>query len=81
MAKIGNKNVKVLRQQLNEVTGILVELTRKMRIDGTMGYYVVATDTNTGYHIAIKGGRGIQDAYQLYMVASGKNLNYPFRAQ
>lgn len=73
----GNKNVKVLRKFFNDASGIKTELTRKMRIDGTIAYYVVVTRTDTGEHIRITPGDGLQKAYALYMRASGTDNNYP----
>ena len=76
--KIGNRNVKVLRARMNEATGILVRLTRKMKIDGTIGYYVVVTDAYTGKHRRIMGGTGIERAWMLYKIASGEDINYQY---
>ena len=72
----GNKGVKVLKKDFNDASGILTELTRKMRIDGTIAYYVVVTRTDTGEHIRISPGCGIQVAYALYVRACG-NKAYP----
>lgn len=76
MAKIGNQNVKVLRNYYNAASRILVELNRKMKVNGKIAYFVVVTDTNTGYHTTINEFDGIQKAWQNFMVASGLNLEY-----
>ena len=77
MAKIGNRNVKVLRSFANIDANIVVELVRKMRIDGTIGYYtVVSRYDNKHDHIAIRNWKGIQDAYASFMRASGIDVNY-----
>ena len=69
--KIGNRNVKVVRKYYNAVTGVLVELTRKMRIDGTIGYYTVVTYDGRRNH-KIMGGAGIDRAWLLYKAAIGR---------
>ena len=77
MAKIGNKQVKVLRNFANVDANIVVELVRKMRVNGTIGYYtVVSRYDNPHKHIAINEWDGIQKAYASFMRASGLDVNY-----
>lgn len=76
--KIGNRNVKVLKAFCNNDSGVFVELTRKTMINGKIGYFVVVTRTDTGEHLRISHPSGIQDAYTLYMRASGLNLDYGY---
>ena len=74
--KIGNRNVKVIRGLVNRDSGIKVELTRKMMINGQIGYFVVVTNIDTGEHIRISRPLGVQAAYGAYMRASGLDLAY-----
>ena len=76
MTKIGNRNVKVLKAFVNNDSGIKVELTRKMMISGKIGYFVVITNIDNGQHLRISRPVSIQDAYGVYMRASGLNLTY-----
>ena len=74
--KIGNRNVKRLKQYFNYATEISTELVRKMKIDGTIAYFVVTTDCLTGRHIRIFEFNGIKKAYENYMVACGLNHDF-----
>lgn len=76
MAKIGNRNVKVVKKLNNMESGILYEITRKMMVNGKMGYFLVITNMVTGRHIKISRPMGIQQAYAKYMRATGLDLNY-----
>lgn len=68
--KIGNRGVKVLRKHENSITGVRVELTRKMTIAGKIIYAVVVTRMDTGHHYRIKTFDGISGAYQMYKTAT-----------
>ena len=70
MAKIGNKNVKVLRKHENDYIGVRVELTRKTTIDGIIIYAVVVTNMKTGRHYRLWTFGGIQKAYNCYKKAT-----------
>lgn len=75
--KIGNKNVKVLRNFANIDANIGVELVRKMKINGQIGYFIVVSRLdNIHDHIAIREYSGIQRAYASFMRASGLDVNY-----
>ena len=78
MAKIGNRNVKVLKAFQNNDGGVLYELTRKTMVNGKIGYFVVVTNVRNGKHIKITNPDGIQNAYAVYMRASGLDLNYGY---
>lgn len=69
MCKIGNINVKVLRKHENRITGVRVELTRKMTIDGNFIYAVVVTNMRRGNHYFLKTFKGIQPAWNIYKKA------------
>lgn len=77
MCKKGNKNVKVLRVFANVDANIVVELIRKMKINGQISYFtVVSRFDNPHDHINIIEWSGIQRAYASYMRASGLDVNY-----
>lgn len=67
--KIGNRGVKVLKKHNNFITGVRVELTRKMTIDGKIIYAVVVTNIKTGYHYRLFTFDGIQKAFRVYKAA------------
>ena len=67
--KIGNIGVKVLRKHENKITGVRVELVRKMTIAGKIIYVVVVTNMMTGHHYLIRTFNGIMGAWILYKAA------------
>lgn len=74
--KIGNRNVKVLKKLENKESGIRYEMTRKMMVNGKIGYFLVITNMRTGNHLKISRPLGIQEAYAKYMRATGIDLKY-----
>lgn len=69
MTKIGNKNVKVIKDHRNSITNVQVELTRKMTIAGKLIYAVVVTNMRNGHHYVIKTYDGLGDAFKFYKAA------------
>ena len=67
--RIGNRKVKVLRKHENKLTGVRVELTRKMTIDAKIIYAVVITNMSTGNHYYLETFHGIQGAWNTYKLA------------
>ena len=73
----GNANVKNLRSFANIDANIIVELNRKMKINGQIAYFVVTSRYDNPHdHIAIREWKGIQKAYASFMRASGLDVNY-----
>ena len=70
MARIGNRGVKVLRKHENQITGVRVELNRKMTIAGKIIYAVVVTRMDTGHHYRIKCYDRISGAWEMYKAAT-----------
>ncbi|MDD3337835.1 MAG: hypothetical protein PHS82_03150 [Lachnospiraceae bacterium] len=66
MARLGNREVKVLRKHENSIIGVRVELTRKTTISGKIIYAVIVTNMKTGRHYVVKPFDGIMSAYQMY---------------
>lgn len=69
MARLGNKNVKVIKKHENDIIGVRVELTRKMTIAGKIIYVVVVTNMGTGNHYKVKVHNGLGDALAYYKAA------------
>ena len=69
MAKIGNREVKVLKKHENRIIGIRVELTRKMTIAGKIIYAVIVTNMKTRHHYVIRTFDGIGKAFSFYKAA------------
>ena len=67
--KIGNVNVKVIKEHENKIIGTRIELTRKMRVDGVMIYAVVITNMRTGRHYKILTFNGLGEALKTYKEA------------
>jgi len=69
MARIGNKEVKVIKKHENLITGIRVEMTRKTTIAGAIIYAVVITNMFTGWHYKILTFPGMGAALKQYKEA------------
>ena len=67
--RIGNRNVKVVKKHENDVIGVRVEMTRKMKVDGNIIYAVVVTNINTGAHYRLWTYNRIMDAFNQYKKA------------
>ena len=67
--KIGNRNVKVLKERVSKDLGMKVELTSKMTIKGEIIKAVVVTNIYTGKHLIIKTFNNIAQAYEYYNMA------------
>lgn len=67
--KRGNKGIKVLRKHENKITGIRVELNRKMTIKGKIIYAVIVTNMKSGHHYVVRTFDGILKAWELYKAA------------
>ena len=67
--RIGNRHVKVLKKHENKLTGVRVELTRKMTIDAKIIYAVVITNMGTGRHYYLETFHGILGAWNTYKLA------------
>lgn len=67
--KRGNKGIKVLRKHENKITGIRVELNRKMTIRGKIIYAVIVTNMKSGHHYVVRTFDGILKAWELYKEA------------
>ena len=65
----GNRHVKVLRKHENQLTGVRVELTRKMTVGGKIIYAVVITNMSTGNHYYLETFHGILGAWNTYKLA------------